>query len=434
LPISGNPQITHFAKDTTVLNYKRHTNFQYGIVDLTSVEGVYETTLDLIKYIIIITDNLDDIMCINFIFPTTNEVISLSMNRLKLFDTLIKKTIFEIDDKYVIKITLANIFNFISHTDTICTDFINLFNKKLKIIVVQSSSNKTKKVKMCGCILDYEERHTLTQKINTQQYSKIINLPIEHTCDTEYTTSKYNLKNYLFAKTQTIVIKIPSFNLIKNIVIHLNGQFIHLSPQILKMYNDIYDQIVYDFDNYCIIKVPYLISTTSQLSSFDVEINFNEKCNKNFLYMLCDTELTLQSIKPLVVFTNNFYSCIQHYKFDLSTNNTNFNLDVNQMHIKEIIVSYTKNNVFCKPANEFKLNFNECSSYISKLDCEVYQELHHTKFNKDVYTIGFSLDPDYYYPNGSVNIDKIQFFHDVIDVNVIMDIYLVGYKVYKADI
>lgn len=431
--ISGNPQVTHFCKDLKYLDFKRHTNFQYGMVNLEEMNGVYETTLDTINYVAIITDNINNIMCINFILPFTNDVVSVSINRLKIIDVTMRKTIFKIGDKYMIKIPLANIFNYTNIYNTVCTEYINVCQQKISIIVIRSShASEPIEVKLFGCILDYEERGKFVQNIYTNNYSKIINLPIEYTSNVEQTLSSYDLKNYLFAKMQTIVIKIQSIDLIDNIIFNMNNKSIKFNRNMLQMYNDTYDKIIFNVDGYCLLKMPYLISTDKPISSFTIDVNTLTKCNQIFIYMLTDIELKVTDFKPLIVFNNEFHTYIQHHivntNLQENSGQCDIELDIDQMHLKEIIISCTKNNTCIKPIKQFDFNFHDSHAIYTETDCELYQKIHHDNINDNVYTIGFALDPNHHYSTGCVNTKKIKFSCDVKETNFKMDIYLVGIK------
>lgn len=428
--ITGNPQITHFYKDLKHLDFKRHTNFQYGMINLEEINGAYETTLDTINYVTILTDNVNNIMCINFILPSTNEIISLSINRLKIIDITIRKTIFQIGNKYMIKIPLANFINFTHNYNIICTEFLNLFQQKLKIVIVRSPQiNSQIEVKIYGCVLDSYERKTFIDQIHTHKYSKIINLQIEHNCNSEQTLFTYDLKNYLFAKSQTIIIKISSIDLIDNIILHMNDKHIKFTQDMLHMYNDTYDKIIFDVDNYCLLKIPYLISTDKPISSFLLDINTVNKCNQIFLYMLTDVELKITEFKPLIVFNNSFCTYVQHYQTNANSVDNTVNIDVNQMHLKEIIISCTKDGVYVKPINNFRFNFHDSYTNYTDTDCELYQKMHHEKLNENIYTIGFALDPNHHYSTGCVNIKKINFIYYALEYDFKMDVYLVGHKI-----
>lgn len=434
--VTGNPEITHFYKTLTHLDFKRHTNFQYGMLNLEEINGSYETTLDVINYITIITDDINNIMCINFILPYTNEVVSVSINRLKIIDVTMRKTIFQIGNKYMINIKLANIFNYTDRYNILSTEFINLFPQKLKIVVLQISHiNKPIEIKLFGCVLDTEERKRIAQElfVNHSKYSKIINLPIDHISNSEQTSSTYNLKNYLFAKTQTIVIKIPSVDLIDSIVFNMNNKNIKFTRSMLQMYNDTYDQIIFNVDNYHLLKLPYLISTDKPISLFTIDINTISKCNNIYMYMLTDIELTKTKFVPLIVFNDRFHTYIQYYQINLTSENSlvaegndySVLLNIDQIHLKEIIISCEKN----KFIDWFEFNFFDSIAHYTKTDCELYQQLHHQKINNDVYTIGFALEPDHYYSTGYVNIETLNFKCNSTKNIHKMDIYLVGHKV-----
>lgn len=428
--ITGNPQITHFYKDLKHSDFKRHTNFQYGMITLEEINGVYETTLDTINYVVIITNNINDIMCINFILPCTNEIVSLSINRIKIIDITMRKIIFQIGNKYMIKIPLANFINFVHDYNIVCTEFLNLFQQKLKIVVVQSTTLLNPiEVKIYGCVIDSYERNTSIDKIHTCKYSKIINLPIEHTSNTDKTLSTYDLKNYLFAKSQNIIIKIASINIIDNVTLNMNNKQIKFPLGVLKMYNDTYDKIIFNIDNYCLLKIPYLISTNVPILSFSIDIGTVNKCNQIFIYMLTDVELNVTEFKPLIVFNNQFHTYIQHHQIDANLTDNNVDIDVGQMHLKEIIILCTKNGAPFKPINNFRFNFHDSFTNYTELDCELYQKIHHEKLNDNVYTIGFALDPNHHYSTGCINTKKLNFTYYALEYDFKMDVYLVGNKI-----
>jgi hypothetical protein len=143
---------------------------------------------------------------------------------------------------------------------------------------------------------------------------------------------------------------------------------------------------------------------------------------------MTDVESKLNNFKPLTVFTKNFNTCIQHYHIASTGNNIIIDFDVDQMHLKEIIICCTKNEIKYKPIKSFTFYFDDSFATYTSIDCEIYQTLHHETINNNIYTIGFSLEPDCHYSTGCVNYKKLKFSYDTFDTDFKMDIYLVGFK------
>lgn len=432
-PISGNPLITYQYASLTNLNYRRHTNFQYGMINLVESNGMYETELDTIKYLLIISDDINNIMCINFIFPETNEVIPISITRLKIMETTkIKQVFYNVGNKKMIKIALCDIFSLKNDYNCAFQGFINLMKNKLKIALISNSNiDKNTQVQIYGSVLDVDERNKLSKKIITNGYSKIINLPIENTSNTEKTIFRYDFDNYLRLKSHNIVIKLKSFDLIKKLDFKINDEFLSYDKNALLIYNKVYDKIIFDFDNHCLIKIPYLFGTENQIALFQMTINLEKYCNDINVYLMGNNEIYKNNVSKLISFTKCFYSEIKTLQYkNVIAGNNNINVVIDQIHLKEIIITCNKNGVLFRPIELFEINFDGSILKLTKTDCDIYQELHHKIINNDIYTIGFSLLPDDCYPVGSVNLKKLNITYKLME-NCDLDIYLIGFKVYK---
>jgi len=425
LCFTGNPQITHSMHLIPVHDYKKHTNFQYGFVNLIDVNGLYKTTLDIVKYLIIICDDINDITCVNFVYGDTNFT-AISIERLKIIDKIIKKVFFKMGDKTMIKIALSDIILVDNIDRCIIQGYLNITND-LNIYV--ESNTKNIQLQIYGTVIDNVERCEFMENIcENIKYNKTANLPIKNinSVKNEYNRSlKYNFSDYLSFKYNNIIVELPSIDLIDNISFLIDNRTVEFDKNSLIIYNDMYDKIIFNNNEKCLIKIPYTIESKIDLSILEMTVNLNE-CEEISVYVMRDSEIIFHDINPLILHTLNFNTCVQHFQMNSIPNNININ--IKQMHVKEIIITCKKNQKYVKPINEFIFELNGGNRKITKIDCDIYQQLHHIVQNENAYTIGFCLYPNYIYPNGQINLEKLIFSHDSIE-EFTLDIYLVGYNV-----
>ena len=350
------------------------------------------------------------------------------MEYLKYYDKIVSKIIECVGNKMVLNLKLANFINY-HHNNSIYIKFINIGIDKLKLVINRFLNNSSNiNVKICGTMLDIGEKSYISHNL---KYYNLVNLLIEKNID--IISSEYNLINYKFLQTPIIILKIKSLNDLDTICITVNNQNIFLTTKMLQLYNDIYETIIYNEENECLIKISCFFDNLLIIDNFSIKIIYKVKYLFDSIDIMNDI---YADDKKLLIMSNNFYSCILYKSYNLNQ----IQIIKNEIKLKELIIYYENKitqEIIC-PVNNIKLiNTLVGEEYkFSKFDSELYQKTHKLKINSNLYINGFCTNPLYIYPTEYITLDgHIMITNDDINTNIdindiCMHIYMIGFIVY----
>lgn len=470
IPITGNPQVTFFAQNIGPKFY-RYTHFTYGMISLTPTiinetkcTSVYPTFkneifFDTLNEFVIIIDKFSDLKKID-LFIGELDKITIIPEYLEIYNIVCKKIIFETDLFCTIIINPINFLYSSNYNSSIYTVLPMLVIKKFSIDIYSLNSEKIQ-LKIKCCLLDSEERKKIGI-VNNIYDPNIIS--IEHSKNDDV----YNLiQNNFFIKTNTIVIRIKDLNLLESVEILIDDNKIELSKNIIKIYDFLYNQIIFRYNDEYLVKLNYYIFSDTEPDKFSIKINYkkteiknNENNNCEFCPICFESKYNLVLLKHAFpsgdvsshkmcvncmnkltknicpfckenIFNEgdgNVYSCFQYEnkdKYILYMNNDfisyykEYVYELNKpilieelysFHIKEIIIFFTDNinkeKITKKIANKILIKIEDVVYEYTSIDCDIYQQTHHDNFDPYLYTIGYSLKPTDTFPTGLLNTKK----------------------------
>lgn len=367
IPITGNPQVTFFAHNIGPKFY-RYTHFTYGMISLISTiinetKCTYnydtyknEISFDTLNEFVIIIDKFNDLKKID-LFIGELDKITLIPEYIKIYNIVCKKIIFETDLFCTIIINPINFLYSSNYTSSIFTALPMLAIKKFSIDIYSLNSEKTQ-LKIKCCLLDSEERGKIGI-VNNIYDPNIICIEYPKNYDV------YNLlQNNFFIKTNTIVVRIKDLNLLESVEILIDNNKIELSMNIIKIYDFLYDQIIFKYNDEYLIKLNYYIFLDTEPDKFSVKINYKKTEIKNDVN---NNENNNSEFCP-ICFENIYNLTLLKHAFpsgDISSHKMCVNC---KNKLSKNICPFCKENIF----NEYDDNVYSCFQYENKEKCILY--------------------------------------------------------------
>lgn len=491
IPITGNPMITYFARTTDNLKYRPYTNFACAYVNIQPT-GFTPNTItwanikpssskqDIIPDDVECKTNLssigdlvlDFIICIRSFEDLKKIIISigefdpieLTKEYIQIYNKTCSPIIFESESECIITFNLVNLFCSSQMPNACFYIGLPVIHEKLNInwicvCVREDNLNydlnqitlKTKSV-----VLGNEERRAFCAKSNLTE-SKIINLEYFETVKPD--GSFWNLMPNSKLPIGVICCLISNFELLESIEIIFNNNKITLTSDILKIFNEFYEPILFDFGEKKLIKLKNLIqmhfNNANAIEKYHLKINYmkinymkNTYVSNNKVYFCLHSQQDLPTNTPVVLnklFYGSYYQNESIITDEL--NRITINPDQSNLtHIKEIFIYFTNLQTGNKERVINLLTIQIGTEIINKysnLDLDIYQETTHSEHSnksKSIYSIGYGLYPKNNYPSGLVNVSKepIKFTFELKSGVKLRDyrttILFFGYKVFSDNL
>lgn len=434
------PEITYFLH-TNFCSFKRHTNFAIGMINVDTVsKPIITTSTNIVKYeydlhepstgiysdllyhIIIKTSNVEQIHDITLIINNLTYIVSLDY--LQMYDKVHKQIIF---DNNLIKINPMLLFDTdLKNQNIFCNFGIDSFK-----IIINANYNNEISLYLNNIMLDLNERGKMFDLFNFKSYENIDFIAHNKIiCNNNDLHTIYDLNLHSKITCGMYVIKTSNLSNIKFIDIIIGSYKLQLDNSALETYNQMIEQIIFEYDSYILIKIKFRISSYYEYNNRQIIITHKNKSSnldQIFLHKFVDLNYTLMTYLIDISMTRNYIeqhhtsSYVKHFEFDLDT----FNLDTTNsneiysnecvvsdpMLVKEIIVYFTINDKYFKLATEisyeniYDTNITSSRSYMES-DSDIYKTIFHANSNNELksnaYVMGFCLCPSISDPTGEI--------------------------------
>lgn len=419
-PLTSKPQITFFCQTRKSLVQKSHTNFASGIIEIIGTKSIEtdissnlvnptysynlkEIPVDILEQAIIIVDSIDSIeyICLEL----NDQKINLTPDYIKVYSTVCSKLIFT---NSCISIPL-NLHDFIVFDKIMdierCTQYLPICNSDIKTAKISIKSKTSPKLKIKCSVVDSDERRKLflLNYFNCKTRSQNLQL----VPDTE---SMYVVKTH--CNTVTVGIKLPDgldLDKLESIEIHTNKNKIVLTPNILKLYDQTQEQII--FGN--MIKIKVYVGYYLTVGEFKIKINLNSQEQDVQVYSCINI---LDYDRKFIVSLNEKYtSFFQEHVFD-KYNQIQI-IEQSQYHLTQLFVfdplKDTNSILNVNLQNINKTNVTGSVGLVESViysnvtdacDSVIYQQSLYKKVFPKYFTIGYSLESSVLQPSGGLNI------------------------------
>lgn len=431
IPMSANPQITYFKIDRkTSLTNKRHTNFASGIIpiekSLKSSETKYIFEVgqisDIFDSLTIVVHSVDFFNILkNISLSICGQQINLSPEYLQIYSKICSDIIYTSDTSTYITLPLSK-YDFFKSKDISndskniiyqwLTRFDCLYDSTNPFVSVQIDLKAPMDISVANSIelklsvseLDSEERRNIAFNITNQKYNII---PSELEC---FCTSGIKYPINLELNIIVLGIELPDgFESLESIQIYTKKNIITLTPNIIKMFNQMYSQII--FDN--VIKLRGLINTTDR--EFKIQINTIQPNNQYKLYHCTKSDDTTTN-NFIFAINDEFTTFYKEYTFE---HNQPIQIkEESQYHLTELQILQSDikiSNVNLKIKDDTEVYNN---IIIDANESIINQKKKYNQISPNYFTISFALNPTkIYQPTSHYNISP----YNVLEVLTVFD-------------
>lgn len=401
IPISGNPIITYFGQKSLPYQ-KSHTNFASGIIGIEYVENNDSTYLynlkdisaDILEQAIIIVDSINSIE--NICLEINNQKVHLTPDYIKVYSTVCSKLIFTTSTHTYISLPLI-LYDLIRFYGLSLSQikYLPIINPEIKTVKLIVKSKTIPELKVKCSVIDTEERRKYLQFKNFDCKSQNFELLPDN--DLMYTIKTYS-------NIVSVGIKLLyGFDSLESIEIYYRSNKIILTPNILTLYDQIQEQII--FGNIIKIKAIFGFDLGSRGAEFKIKINLKkEHLNQVQIYSCTySSDINLNSI---ISFNEKFISFYQEYIFDKS--NQIQITEKSQYHMTELFI-FDKSKDINSILNvnlQYINNLNQIvySNITDSHESILYQQSLYNKVLPKYFTIGFGMSAHSFQPSGELNI------------------------------
>jgi hypothetical protein len=421
----------------------------------------------MINNIIINIENLENLS--NIIISIDDlEPIILTENYLKIYNEICYKIIHKLENGHLIIFNLIHLLSILEKkiNDIKVRPYIGfpIIDNIIKINWICVSSVNPEKItlKLDMIILDEKERKLIKDDIVSRK-KKINNLECYQIQKNNETFWNLDFMKFYPCGIIGCVMSNQDYDLLASIEIMIGLKKIFISKNVIEIFHIFYDNIIFTYKEFKIIKIKYLSKYDGYLDHmvyYNLKMNFVQNyipTNSNIYQFQNINDISVENCLALGTcdcahFFTNGYSEHEYYLNGLIGENisnmanmanmaniTNIEpKQINLTHIKEIFIFFTniQTNQKEKIVSKFKITIADITNEYSDLDMEIYSRLHHNNIGNLIYNIGYSLNYSHSYPNGLFNLSdkpvKIEYFinEDKIMTNYKINIIFFGYKVH----
>ena len=464
IAISGNPQITYFRIITNKNDYKRHTNFSYGMIEPQTTSKTFNTVTwanlngigtnsigDILMGIVLI---LPDINHLNRITVSIGnfEPIYLTLDWLKVYDKICSQIIFKIESGYIINFNPTHLVYPNESPNSYLFSGLPVLYANIKINWIEVSTLEPDAItlKLRICTLDSVEKAQLLRNTNAMMINPI-KMRMEYF---EYSKKSKltNADDYYWDISPNysipigyVCVLISKFDLVESIELVYNNDNFIIPIDIIKTFDIFYEKVIFEHGEQTLIKINIISQFITKPNPYELKINYknNLRVETNKIYYCYDYLNDTNKTTCLVVLTNEFSNGYFSKIFELDSQADKIIInDLNDKitHIKEIFIRFINKSTgkLEQILNNCTVKFGNITNNYSQMDMEIYSNLHNKRLDNLVYTIGYSLKPLSNYPCGLANISNKSFeFEFDLDSkfniqNYQIHIQFFGYKVYKT--
>jgi hypothetical protein len=409
VPFCGNPEITFFSQMRNVsVKSRRHTNFVCGIVPIVSSNGYkFDLTAqtDILQNVIIQIDKSDSFESLQMIRLTIGSCTAvLTPEYIKMYSTICKKIILNSTPgaDLLISIPLSS-YNYFYSPEEKYQNKSSIYpweTFKIPIsITVFGNFKKPVEVKLFGSVLDTEERGKIAKTFETNNnfydslapmYSSLI--PI----DLIVLEQEIQIIPHINVITWGIELS-NGFESLESIEINTGKNKIVLTPNIIQMYNKMYDQIIFG----SVIKIRGLINKSLNKNQiYKIKVNTLNK-TKSRIFTCIDT--ANQTKNFIFTINDSFSSFFKEYIFSPGEQ-----IIVNPKSQYHLVSMQIFSDQDINPITSINLQIGDEYSVITDLnDSQLFQQELFCKLDPKYFTICFALIPiELSQPTGEFNVSS----------------------------